>query len=258
MENVKNNNIVENAEQNFFEQTNKDYNEDAKEENKSIENNNIETDNGKDSKENKKEEQNKGENKEEHKDSKKKGKGIKDLTHNELLKEYEKILKENEKLKSTIHEKENIIQEKEKLIAEYLDKYKRSLAEMENLRKRTIIEKQESLKYANFNIISDLLIILDDFQRAIDSGKNGVSDINVYIQGIEMIERQFIDLMFKKYGVVKYGQKGDEFNPNLHHAMMMEEGDYEKEIIIELFRSGYMLHDRVIRPAQVKVGKPKN
>jgi len=128
---------------------------------------------------------------------------------------------------------------------------------MENLRKRTAQEKQDSLKYANFNIISDLLVILDDFERAIESGKNGVVDINNYIQGIEMIERQFLDLLFKKYGVVKYGEKEEEFNPHIHQALMMEEGDCEKEIISEVFRKGYMLHDRVIRPAHVKVCKPK-
>ncbi len=180
------------------------------------------------------------------------------LSHNDLVKKVEKLFKENEKLKHTILEKEHLIEEKEKQKLEYLDKYKRSLAEIENLRKRTIVEKQESLKYANFNIISDLLVILDDFQRAIENGKNGVTDLNNYIQGIEMIEKQFIDLLFKKYGVKRYGEKGEEFDPNIHQAMMMEEGDYEKEIVIELFRNGYMLHDRVVRPAQVKIGKPKN
>jgi len=180
------------------------------------------------------------------------------LNHNDLVKKCKKLLKENDKLKHTILEKEQIIEEKEKQKLEYLDKYKRSLAEMENLRKRTMLEKQDSLKYANFNIISDLLVILDDFQRAIENGKNGITDINNYIQGIEMIEKHFIDLLFKKYGVKKYGEKGEDFNPNIHQAMMMEEGDFEKETVIELFRNGYMLHDRVIRPAQVKIGKPKN
>lgn len=179
------------------------------------------------------------------------------LSHSDLLKEYENLLNENEKLKTIIEEKENIIKEKQKHAEEYLDKYKRSLAEMENLRKRVTLEKQDFLKYANFNIISDLLVILDDFERAIENGKSGVSDINNYIQGIDMIEKQFIDLLFKKYGVKKYGEKGEEFDPNIHQALMMEDGEIDKESISEVFRKGYMLHDRVIRPAQVKIIRPK-
>lgn len=168
----------------------------------------------------------------------------------DIIKEYDKILNENEKLTKAINEKE-----KESL--EYLDRYRRNLADMENLRKRVAIEKQDSLKYANFNIVGDLLTILDDFQRAIDSGKSGNIDFENYKIGVEMIEKQFLDLLFKKYGVVKFAEKGEEFDPNKHSAMLMEEGNYDKEEIVEVFRSGYSLHDRIIRAAQVKIGKPK-
>jgi molecular chaperone GrpE len=140
--------------------------------------------------------------------------------------------------------------------AEYKDKWMRTYADMENLRKRTAIEKQDSLKYANFNIISDLLTILDNFQLAIEAGEKEPFDKDNYVNGIKMIETQFIDLLFKKYGVVKYGEAGEAFDPNIHQAMMMEEGDYEKDELAMVFRSGYKLHDRVVRPAQVKVGKP--
>jgi molecular chaperone GrpE len=72
-----------------------------------------------------------------------------------------------------------------------------------------------------------------------------------------MIQKQFEDLLFKKYGVEKYGEAGEEFNPERHQAVMMEVGDYKEETVVEVFRSGYALHERVIRPAQVKVGKPE-
>ncbi|HOF02060.1 MAG TPA: nucleotide exchange factor GrpE [Spirochaetota bacterium] len=159
------------------------------------------------------------------------------------------LLKEIEELKSAS-------QAKEKEAADYLDKYRRVLAEMENLRKRTQADKQDFLKYANFNIVSDFLVILDDFQRAIDAGKDPNTDLESYVSGIELIEKQILDLLFKKYGVKKYGDPGEEFDPNIHQAVMMEEGDFDKEEIIEVFRKGYMLHDRVVRSAQVKVGKP--
>jgi molecular chaperone GrpE len=169
----------------------------------------------------------------------------------ELIKKLIKIHHENEKHKQSLREKENEAQEN-------FDKYRRSLAEFENLRKRTVLEKQDALKYANFNIIADLLVLLDDFQRAIDSTKKEEkTELNTFVEGIEMIEKQFIDLLFKKYGVIKYCEQGEEFDPNIHSAMMAVEGDYDKEEIVEIFRKGYKLHDRVIRAAEVKIGKPK-
>lgn len=172
---------------------------------------------------------------------------VKNLEKESLIKEFENIYKKNQEL--TKKEEDNI---------NYLDKYKRTLAEMENLRKRTINEKETSLKYANFNIISDFLVILDDFERAIESAKSDKKmDLKHFLQGIEMIEKQFVDLLFKKYGVVKYGEKGDEFDPQHHIGMTAEEGDYKTETIVDVFRKGYKLHDRVIRAAEVKVGKPK-
>jgi molecular chaperone GrpE len=168
-----------------------------------------------------------------------------------IIKKFIKLHHENEKHKHTLKEKEN-----EAL--ENLDKYKRALAEYENLRKRTVLDKQDALKYANFNIISDLVTLLDDFQRAIDSAKKDEkTDLKTFVEGIEIIEKQFIDLLFKKYGVVRYGEQGEEFDPNIHSAIMAVEGDYDKETVIEIFRKGYKLHDRVIRAAEVKIGKTK-
>lgn len=188
-----------------------------------------------------------GEKKKDHK--KNNDKSDKSVNVEELVKEKNFLLKQIEELKSTS-------QTKEKEAADYLDKYRRTLAEMENLRKRTQADKQDFLKYANFNIVSDFLVILDDFQRALDAGKNANMDLETYISGIELIEKQILDLLFKKYGVKKYGEPGEEFDPNVHQAVMMEEGDFEKEELVEVFRKGYMLHDRVVRSAQVKVGKP--
>ncbi len=176
---------------------------------------------------------------------------LKKCDNDELIKIYIKSLKDKDKTKKALDEKEKEVQE-------LLDKYRRSLAEMENLRKRMIIEKQDSLKYANFNIISDLLIILDDFERAIISAKNDEkTELSHFVEGIDMIEKQLADLLFKKYGVVKYCEPNEEFDPKIHLAMTLEEGEFENEMVLEVYRKGYKLHDRVIRAAEVKVGKPK-
>ncbi len=177
---------------------------------------------------------------------------LKKCENEELIKMYVKTIKELEKTKKVLTEKENEAKD-------MLDKYRRTLAEMENVRKRILIEKQDSLKYANFNIISDLLVLLDDFERAINSAKNNneSTDLSHFVEGIDMIEKQFADLLFKKYGVVKYCEVNEEFDPKVHSAMTLEEGDFKDEIVLEIYRKGYMLHDRVIRAAEVKVGKPK-
>ncbi len=168
----------------------------------------------------------------------------------EIIKEYIKLLSEERKLNE-------IITEKEKESTEYLDRYRRALADIENTRKRFIQERQDSLKYSNFNIIADLLTVLDDFERATTIGKTSNPTLESFIQGIEMIEKQFQDLLFKKYGVEKYGEVGEEFDPNIHNAISMTEGDFDNETIGEVFRSGYKLHDRIVRPAEVKVNKPR-
>jgi len=176
---------------------------------------------------------------------------LENLDKKELSNELFKLIKENEKLsegKLKFETESN----------NFCDKYKRSMAELENFRKRSVLEKQDLLKYANFNILTDLLVVLDDFQRAFDSArKDEKGNLKNFVDGIEMIEKQFIDLLFKKYGVVKYGEKGDIFDPRIHSAMMAEEGDYEEETVIEVFRKGYLLHDRVVRAAEVKIGKPR-
>ena len=175
----------------------------------------------------------------------------------ELREKVAELCSENEMLQDRLKNVEKIKCEKESESLDYLDRYRRSLAEVENMRRRTQTEKQENLKYANFNIVSDLLVIFDDFDRAIEHGKKDPCETTSFLEGIEMIAMQFGELLFKKYGVVKYGEINDLFDPNIHQAFMMEEGEYEKETIIEVFRKGFMLHDRVIRPAQVKIGKPK-
>lgn len=170
----------------------------------------------------------------------------------------EELLEELKKLQSICTETEDLkknLAEKTEEANKNFDLYKRALADVENIRKRSANEKQEVLKFGNFNIVSDLLVVLDDFDRALVSGKQDNTEKDAIIEGVEMIQKQFEDLLFKKYGVEKYGESGEEFNPERHQAVMMEVGDYKEETVVEVFRSGYALHERVIRPAQVKVGK---
>lgn len=130
------------------------------------------------------------------------------------------------------------------------DRYLRTLAEYENYRKRTSKELDARVATAKIDVIQELLPVIDNFERA---AFNSGADFETYKKGVEMIEKQFSDII-KKLGVESYGEKGDEFDPNIHSAVMHEDSEYYKENeITEVFMKGYKLGDRIIRPATVKV-----
>lgn len=138
---------------------------------------------------------------------------------------------------------------------EIKEKYLRKVADLDNLRKRTKEEKEKQRKYANKNLLEDLLETLDNFDRALDSMEFESEEV---ADGIKMIRNQLDDLL-SKYQVSKIDAKGEPFDPNYHEGMMQEErDDLDSRKVLEVFQEGYTLHDRVLRPAQVKVGVPSS
>ncbi len=136
------------------------------------------------------------------------------------------------------------------------DQMLRKQAESDNFRKRVLREKEESIKYANSNLLLDLITIIDDFERAIKSTTESVDAENFH-SGIELIEKQFVSMLDRNWGLKKMVSVGEEFDPQFHEAIGMEESsEYEKQTVIEDYQSGYILQDRVIRPAKVKVAMP--
>jgi len=150
-------------------------------------------------------------------------------------------------------EKEHKLLKKEK--EELKDKYLRLAAEMDNLRKRVEREKKEHYQYALSEFMKELLIVLDNFERALESedDENGKS----FREGMMLIHKQYVDLLMKK-GLRPIELKDNKFDPNLHQAFVTEESEeVEEPEIGEEFQKGYSLHDRLIRPALVKVIVPK-
>lgn len=136
------------------------------------------------------------------------------------------------------------------------DQLLRKTADFENYRKRMIREKQDTVKFGNQEILRDLVEIIDNFERALTSSKE-TKEFDSFYDGISMIEQQFTSLLASKYNLTKMTDSGAEYDPNCHEALMMEETDQVKvPTVLEIFQTGYMLHDRVLRPAKVKVGKP--
>lgn len=166
-------------------------------------------------------------------------------------KECEELLTAKDKLQV----QEKILEEKDKLLQEYEDLLKRKQAEFENYRKRVQRELEEFRKYATSELILDILNIIDDFERAIESAKSS-RDFDLLLEGIMLVEKQFRSTLEKKHGVEKIETVGREFDPTVHDAIMMEEsGDYAEDTVVEAFQNGYKMYERVLRPAKVKVAK---
>jgi molecular chaperone GrpE len=144
--------------------------------------------------------------------------------------------------------------EKDKQIEDLKNKYLRSLADMENLRKRAAAEKEDIAKFSNESIIRELLPVLDGFGKAIDLSKS--ADTGELVKGVELVKK-LIDGAFAKFGVAKVDAVGKKYDPNFHEAMFMKESDGEAGVVLEEVLSGYTLHGRLIRPAMVIVSKAK-
>jgi molecular chaperone GrpE len=140
--------------------------------------------------------------------------------------------------------------------SELKDQYLRKQADFENFRKRMQREKQDALKYANTNLLQDLITIIDNFERAIKSSEES-RDFESFHSGIKMIEHQFIGMLERKYGLKRMESEGQEFDPQMHEAINMEESpDVDAQVVVEDYQKGYLLHDRVLRHARVKVAVP--
>ncbi|NIZ47126.1 nucleotide exchange factor GrpE [Entomospira nematocerorum] len=141
--------------------------------------------------------------------------------------------------------------------AELQDMYLRKHADFENYRKRMSKEKTESIQYANADLIEKMLDVLDNFERAKKAAIDQ-NDIQAVIDGINMIESNLISLLTNK-GLNRLDCVDQPFNPEHHLAIAMEESEEVEEAkVIEEFQAGYLLHDRLLRTAKVKVALPKS
>ncbi len=132
-------------------------------------------------------------------------------------------------------------------------KYLRKSAEMENIRKRVAREKTEFYRYALAEFIKELFVVLDNFERALESNESGKN----LRKGIEMIYKQYADLLMKQ-GIKAIETREKKFDPYLHQAFITEESEnVDEPQIIEELQRGYTLYDRLLRPSLVKVLIPK-
>ena len=141
-------------------------------------------------------------------------------------------------------------------LQELSDKYLRLQAEFDNFKKRSYKEKIQFVKFANEGLILELLEILDNFERGIKAAELK-KDFDLLHQGVDMISKQLHSLLETK-GLKRIKSVGEKFDPHQHEALeVIEDEDTEEDKIIEELQPGYLLNERVVRPAKVKVVKRK-
>lgn len=134
------------------------------------------------------------------------------------------------------------------------DRHLRTAADLDNLRRRQLKERQETLQYGHENLVKELLNTVDNLERAVDHAKGSeAKDLVALLQGVELAQREFSTVL-GKHGVVVIEAEGVAFDPNVHEAVaQMEEGSVPPGSVARVYQKGYRLHDRLLRPARVVV-----
>lgn len=166
--------------------------------------------------------------------------------------EHKKHSHDNNKLK----EKEAEIEKLKKELEESVKKVQYAQAELVNYRKRKDDEVASYKKYCNQDLITELIPIVDNFERAISLDDNNLTDeLSKFLHGFKMMYASLTEVL-KKFGVEEISRAGEVFDSNLEEALMTDNIDsVDDDIVTEVLLKGYKLKDRVIRPASVKINK---
>ncbi len=183
-----------------------------------------------------------------------------------MEKDIEQNVDNNEEIEETIDEtieesKEEVneleqlklkLEKAESSSKDYLDKLQRSMAEFDNFRKRTNVEKASMYENGARDTIEKLLPILDNFERAILSTPEEDKNSAMF-KGIDMIFNQMVET-FKNMGVEEVSGVGETFDPNIHNAVLhIDDDSFGENVVVEVMQKGYKYKDKIIRPSMVKV-----
>ena len=177
----------------------------------------------------------------------------------------EKAIPENKEPKVELKEKKENIKKEENLedkLKTIEEKLLRTMAEMENQRRRFEKERQEAFEFGGFNFARESLSLLDNIDRATASFKNDENlknnkDLDKIIEGIEVVKKDLISI-FKKNGIELIECMNKKFDPNFHQAMLeIEDNTKESGMVVQEMQKGYMMKDRLLRPSFVGVTKKR-
>jgi molecular chaperone GrpE len=154
----------------------------------------------------------------------------------------------------TIDELKKGLDEKKKEYEEIYDRLLRTTADFENFKKRAERERLEHIKFANEDLVRELLPVVDNLERALASLESA-KDTEAIRKGIEIVLEQFYTIL-KKFGLTSYTSVGEKFDPTRHEAVeQVESTEHEANTVIDEFQKGYFLNGRLLRPALVTVTK---
>jgi molecular chaperone GrpE len=161
-----------------------------------------------------------------------------------------------ELLSAELQELKSLHEEELKAAEAQTDKYLRLQAEFENFRNRTLKEKQESFKFGHQNLVKDLVSAVDNLERALEHGAQDVSnEVRGILAGVELVHREIL-AAFAKHGVREIEAEGLTFDPAAHEAMgQLAVEDVPANSILQVLQKGYVIHERMLRPARVIVAR---
>jgi molecular chaperone GrpE len=164
---------------------------------------------------------------------------------------------DNTDTENSLKELEARFEAKEEEAKETYDRLLRVTAEFENYKKRSAREMEEFRKYANQSLLKEMLSVIDNLELAINSSSDGKKADKNLIEGLNLTLNEILRV-FEKFNVTPIEAQGKTFDPAYHEAVMREEtDDYPENTVISEFQKGYLIHDRLLRPAMVVVAVPK-
>jgi molecular chaperone GrpE len=173
----------------------------------------------------------------------------------ELLTEGNHQKNKKKKEDKEIEELKKKLEEKEKEAKENYDRLLRTAADFENYKKRAAREKEDWTKFANEDLIKAILPFIDNLERAVNHAQK-IADTGVLVEGVQLTIQQLLQAL-NKFGLSSFESVGKPFDPAMHEAMLVVETDkHEPNQVVEEFQKGYLLNDRLLRPATVSVSKP--
>jgi molecular chaperone GrpE len=156
-----------------------------------------------------------------------------------------------------LKEMEEKLESMEQEVKENYDRLLRASAEFENYKKRAAREMNDFRKFANESFVKAMLPVVDNLDRAIESSSNGKPSDSSMLEGVNMTLKEILKV-FEQLGVKPFGSLGKDFDPSLHQAVMQEEtAAHPENSVVKELQKGYMMHDRLLRPAMVVVSKTK-
>ncbi len=155
-------------------------------------------------------------------------------------------------IESVVDSTDSTVREMQLKMVELRERSLRALADLENFRRRSEKEKAEAQRYAGFDLLREVLAVVDNMERAL--GADGsLDDLK---QGVEMIHRQLLDLL-KRHNVERIEADGQPFDPGVHEAVASEEtAEVTEPTVLQEMQSGFRMHDRLLRPSMVRVAMP--